>query len=83
MRKGLKRMISLLCALALCAGMGGRAETVYAKPDKKDVEPEIQDKEGEDEETGFTFYEDGDVVGFIGDSITHVEFTHIMSIFTR
>ena len=76
MWKGIKRIISLLCILALCGGLAAQAEVVYAKPDKKDAESEAGDKE-EDKEIGFTFYEDGDVVGFIGDSITHVEYSSI------
>ena len=79
MWKGIKRIISLLCILALCGGLAAQAEVVYAKPDKKDAESEAGDKE-EDKETGFTFYEDGDVVGFIGDSITHVDYSSISDV---
>lgn len=77
MGRRLKRVVSLLCVLALFGGMAAQTERVYAKPENKDTEPEVQDTDIEEEKDGFSFYEDGDVVGFIGDSITHVEYSSI------
>lgn len=77
--QSLKRMVYLLCALVLCAGREVQAGKAYAGKAVPEVNAwGLHSLQGdENAETGIPFYEDGDVVGFIGDSITHVEYSSI------
>ena len=72
MRKKLKKVLCLLCACSLLAAPGISTEA----NEKKTAEESLAKYWGERSAEPFLF-EDGDVVGFIGDSITHVEYTGI------
>lgn len=71
MRKTFKRALCLLCAFSLLMAAGVQAEA------KGEKEENFEQYWGERPEKAPFLFEDGDVVGFIGDSITHVEYTGI------
>lgn len=68
MKKWKKYLLGLLCMTLLIPG-----SEVYAYKNTAEVEKELAEMLDKDE----CMFEDGDVVGFIGDSITQVDYTGI------
>lgn len=64
-RRMFKRICILACVVSLCAGM--HVEAAEATESVKDAECEA----------AISLFEDGDVVGFIGDSITHAQYCSV------
>lgn len=81
MQKRIKRILCLLCALWLCAGVGVQASHATEENTETIKTISIEEDAKEPSEKGVhltdPFWEAGDVVGFIGDSITHVEYSSI------
>lgn len=82
MRKRWKRIVSFAMAVWLLAGLEIQAGSVTQIIDQMMGET-VESKEPEEETdenksvSYIPYYEKGDVVGFIGDSITHVEYSSI------
>lgn len=69
MKKIGKTLGMLLCIFSLCLEMTAQAAPLPEQTTAQEPAPALPE--------GFSIYEDGDVVGFIGDSITHARYCDI------